>query len=174
MINDACEVKTSGYISKLPWSKLQRALSLVTTSAVSAHMLGVASQEVRGSLPQGEYTDNPSESSGATRATCSNHARLTVMLEKHKGEITLSGYEVQYDLRFFWLDWVDLAGGFCTLWSCTSMQSLGSKCEENYPFLGLPVALASCPPGKTQKILLLVVDFDSVLSANEKGLLGRI
>lgn len=42
--------------------------------------------------------------------TCSNHARMTVTSEKCKGKITLSGYEVQCDLRFFCWDWVVLAG----------------------------------------------------------------
>lgn len=32
---------------------------------------------------------------------CSNHDRMTVMSEKHKGKISLSGYEVLCDLRGF-------------------------------------------------------------------------
>lgn len=75
-------------------------------------MLAVTPQEVWGTLPQQQYTDNSSEGSGAKRATCSNHARMTLMSEQCKGKITLSGYEVQNDLRFFCLDWMDLGGVF--------------------------------------------------------------
>lgn len=56
--------------------RVYRTLSLLPTSAVSAHVLTVTPQEVWASLLQGEYIDNSSESLGARRATCSNHARM--------------------------------------------------------------------------------------------------
>lgn len=67
--------------------------------------------------------------------------------EKHEGKITLSGYEVQCDLRFFLFG---LVFWYPVVYS-TSMQSLGSGCEEFYHFSHLPVALASCLQGKMQK-----------------------
>lgn len=43
---NGCEIKHPDYISKLPWGKLQSALSLLTTNAVSPSMLAVTPQEV--------------------------------------------------------------------------------------------------------------------------------